>query len=68
MSSYLVQLDLISLARRLSQSLGCRLSAADVRKILHRAGSVELSGGWLMSDLRPLMVAYAVHAALGGDG
>jgi hypothetical protein len=68
MTGYLLQLDLTAFARRLSQSLGCLLNAADVREILNGAGSVEFAGGWLMNDLRPLMLVFLEPDCVGGDG
>jgi hypothetical protein len=67
MRGYLIQLDLKSLALRASQILGCRLSVAEVREILCRAGSVECAGGWLMSDLRPLMMACLEPSGFHGE-
>ena len=59
MSPYLLRLDLNALSERLSHSLGCRLSVADVRGILENAGFVESPFGWLTNDMRPLMMVFA---------
>ncbi|MFH1746117.1 MAG: hypothetical protein ABIG44_03620 [Planctomycetota bacterium] len=58
MNAYLIQFDLNVLRMKLSHSLGCPLSIADVREYLESAGFVESQRGWLTSDLRPLMLAY----------
>jgi hypothetical protein len=67
MTTYVLRLNLRTLAEQLSRSLRCRLSSADVRGFLQSAGFVESPLGWLTCDLRPLMLMFArpagMHAA-----
>lgn len=56
MTTYLLRLNLNTLGERLSRTLRCRLSAADVRSLLQSAGFVESPLGWLTHDVRPLML------------
>lgn len=58
MARYTVRFDLGSLSGQLSQTLGCDLSAADVREILRAAGMVESPRGWVADDLRVLSLLY----------
>ena len=57
MATYLVQLDLNSIGTELSAALGTTIAPADVREILQGVGYVESSQGWVVKDLRPLMLA-----------
>lgn len=57
MAAYYVQCDLGEMSERLSRALGGTVDVADAREILMGAGFVEYHGGWLASDLRPLMLA-----------
>jgi len=58
MPCYVLQFDLQNLAAQLSLSLGCRLTAVDVREFLNAAGLIESQQGWLADDLRPLALAF----------
>jgi hypothetical protein len=66
MPQYLLQFDWGSLAGRMSEALGCQLSAADVREILRGVGLVDSPHGWLADDLRPLALLYLSPGGLIG--
>ena len=57
MATYLVQLDLQTIGTELSNTLGTTINPTDVREILLGVGYVESAQGWLVKDLRPLMLA-----------
>ncbi len=57
MATYFVELDLQTIGAEMSASLGCQVLASDVREILKSVGYVESNRGWLVKDLRPLMLA-----------
>lgn len=57
MKTYFVPMNLNEFRDRLSRSLGCRCSLADVRSLLENAGFEETWLGWFTHDMRPLMIA-----------
>jgi hypothetical protein len=45
------------MSKRLSALFGCAITVGEVRGMFRDLGYVESGQGWLVSDLRPLMLA-----------
>lgn len=63
MAAYLVQINVRRVSERLSRWLGCRVSTADVREVLRKAGFSESPFGWITADIRPCLIAYVPPGA-----
>lgn len=57
MDTYFVDLDMNRMSRRLTALFGCPITAGDVRGMFRDLGYIESGRGWLVRDLRPLILA-----------